>query len=91
MCFVVTYRQLYIHQMKTVDIGGGYQGLGGLSPPNLQPSMDVIRNAKLHSDVPVIGCANLCNLLGYVIHVIFGAHHLHIHCFCYHVVVNRDD
>ena len=27
-------------------IGGGYQGLGGLSPQNLQPNMAVIRNAE---------------------------------------------
>jgi len=27
--------------------------------------MDVIRNAKLHSGVPVIGCADLCTLLRY--------------------------
>ena len=29
-----------------VAIGGGYQGFGGQSPPNLQPNMADIRNAE---------------------------------------------
>jgi len=28
------------------SIGGGYLGIGGLSPPNLQPNMADIRNAE---------------------------------------------
>jgi len=44
----ICVKTLIILNNGQMGIGGGYQGLGGA---NLQPSMDVIRNAKLHSDV----------------------------------------
>ena len=45
------YDKFLSHRWVYSVIGGGCQGRGGLSPPNLQPNIAVDKNAKLHSDV----------------------------------------
>jgi len=78
------------HSRRVSGVGGGGGGGGG-KPPNLRPSMAVIRNAKLYSGVLSIDCVNLCTLLHYRRDFLSPPFSVFIHCFCYHVVVNKGD